>query len=379
MKSVCICGTIQHRNDIVLKLSQEYQIKCYLEHRNIYDKKYFDYKDVYTYEEYGYDAIDYYIIAYEKKEMIDETLEVLKEHNVSRDKVVVYNDFFDTLQLDVLKRYAHENKTFDNIVLGMSHAKSDIKLSMCFDNTFSFAGPSMDLFCHREILRYLNKNYPQQMRMLKNVIIELPYYTFNYDLSSFKKFFLTKMFYFYSFNNYHNYTNCEYINEFSQFEKMFLQNMRSQPYIADENTEYDINTKFVPLKKKIYHLVDMLKVIQNHDKVWEANFDSTKHENIVIFKEIIDLIKEKNPHIKIIIVIAPFNPLFRISHKKTILQKKKEFYNYIKYVEDSVDVVDLFESINSSKYFLDHCHLNKAGAIKWTQILCENIKKILNY
>lgn len=119
----------------------------------------------------------------------------------------------------------------------------------------------------------------------------------------------------------------------------------------------------------------MLKVIQNHDKVWEANFDSTKHENIVIFKEIIDLIKEKNPHIKIIIVIAPFNPLFRISHKKTILQKKKEFYNYIKYVEDSVDVVDLFESINSSKYFLDHCHLNKAGAIKWTQILCENIKK----
>lgn len=283
---------------------------------------------------------------------------------------------FNTLQLDVWRRYASEDRIFNSIILGMSHAKSDIKLSQYFDNAFSFAGPSMDLFCHREIIKFLCKSYSQQMSKLQTVIIELPYYTFNYDLSSFKNFFLTKISYFHTFENYHNYTNKEYIQEFNLFEKMFLRKMESQTYIADENVEYEMNSNSISLKKKIYHLVDMFKVMNLHEKVWESDFISTKQENIEIFKELIDLIKKTNQNIKIVIVVAPFNPLFRISHKSTIIQRKKEFYDCVKIRENSISIIDLFDSMDRSKDFLDHCHLNKAGSIKWTRILNEKMRKI---
>lgn len=371
--TVCICGTIHHRNDAVLKLSGAYTIIGYLEFPQIYKLEFFDYKHVYSYDKcYMYDP-EYYVITYKEQALIDRALIELQNAGINNNSIVIYNQFAETTNLDTLTRYGKENEKFENIVLGMSHAKSDIMLSEFYPNSFSFAAPSMDLFCHYETLQYIADKYPDKVSEIKRIFIELPYYIFNYDLSKFRQFFVTKISYFYRFGSYHNFDDENIIEQYHIFVKLYQDLNFSQGYISEDNPEVNRDSYKFRIKHWIYHLADMGKVIFIHDKVWEKEFVQTKSENIMLWNNILECIKTKFNNPRVYIIVAPFNPLFIKSHKDYINNSKKVFYEVIETKCSSYEVVDLFNSMPSLNCFLDHCHLNKRSAKIWTKYLCDNI------
>ncbi len=372
ISTVSICGTIHYRNELTLRLSNKFRIVAYFEFSDIYDRQMFDYKPVYSYENLKTHKSDYFVIAYDDITLIEKTKNVLKSNGISDSAIVIYKYFANTLNFDVLERFGQENIRFENLIFGMSHAKSDISISCFLPNTFSFAAPSMDMFCHYELLNYISLHYPNSVTAIKNIYIELPYYVFNYDLSKFKDFFLTKISYFDKLGDYHNFDNHSLINEYKVFKEMFVSSSSSQSYLSEENP----CDKRYKIKDKLYHIIDMLKVVGLHDKVWEKDFDETKEENIKIFKELLSLIKRDYDDAHITLIVLPYNPWFRYTHRKCIKRRKLEFYTVVDSYLNELSIIDMFNDVSSTSCFLDHCHLKKEYSTKWTNRLVDRIYQI---
>ena len=156
--TVYICGTIHYRNELVLRLSNRYRIIGYLEFREFYNKCTLDYKPVIEYTRIHEIKCDYFVIAYSDKKLIENAKKKLLAAGINESVIVIYDHFASTIQLNTLLRFTEEGENFENIIFGLSHAKSDIVISDFLPKTFSFAGPSMDLFCHSESLKYIINN-----------------------------------------------------------------------------------------------------------------------------------------------------------------------------------------------------------------------------
>ena len=113
------------------------------------------------------------------------------------------------------------------------------------------------------------------------------------------------------------------------------------------------------------------KIIKKKDNVWNKTYDDTICENEKLFEVLIAFLKEKYAHLKIEVLVMPFNPIFRISNRKQIEKSKKTFYLVMKKL--NVDVIDHFSEIKTSIYFDDHCHLNSKGARRYTKYLLQKI------
>ena len=274
-------------------------------------------------------------------------------------------NFVGGIKVNTLSRYETENHLYTNLILGMSHAKSNIALQEFLPDTFSFAAPSMDIFCHYKTVRWLEEKDVVQLQQVKNIFIELPYYVFNYDLSKFRNFVLSKMLYFYIYGDYHNFNDINKIMQFNNYYKLFCEKTNGQTYIADENI-YGLRTN-KNIKSKLQRLVDLYRVAKLHDKVWEKEFNETINENIELFCKMLQVLRKYNPRVNIIIIIiTPFNSIFIKTHKRVIDKQKDIFYSSIQNI-DGIKIIDLFDSEKNSSLFLDHCHMNKSGSIKWTK------------
>lgn len=364
MYKLVVCGTIDYRNEIVLGISSQYKIEGYIEFGEYWNKDFFDYKRVFRYTDSEISDFDVYVIAYRDSGNIDKAYKELINHNIQEEKIIVYNDFVGTIKVDTLSRYDSERNLYTNIVFGMSHAKSNIALQEFLPDTYSFAAPSMDIFCHYKIASILEETNLDQLKHVKNIFIELPYYAFNYDLSRFQSFILSKMIYFHRYGDFHNYHDEKKIAQYNTYYKVFINEYHSQTYVADENT-YGLREKNSP-RLMIQRIVDLYRVVKLHDKVWEKEFRTTIDENIELFDKMIKIFHKHNPSVNIIVIITPFNPLFIKTHRSVIEKQKKVFYSSIERIE-KIKIVDMFEDKNKISLFLDHCHMNKVGSIKWTK------------
>lgn len=373
MRKLAVCGTIGYRNEIVLGYSSQYVLGGYIEFSEYWNKDYFDYKKVFRYNDSEISAFDVYVIAYRDSGDIEKAYNELIMQGIQEKKIIVYRDFVGTIKVDTLSRYEAENHLYTNLIFGMSHAKSNIALQEFLPDTFSFAAPSMDIFCHNKITSILEEKKCDQLKYVKNIFIELPYYVFNYDLSRFRSFVLSKMLYFHTYGDYHNYNDENKIAQYSNYYKVFCDEDRGQKYIADENT-YGPRVKG-GFKLMMQRIVDLYRIMKLHDKVWEKEFKNTIDENMMLFDALIKKFRNYNTDVNIIVIITSFNPLFIKTHKSVIEKQKNIFYSSIKNIE-GIRIIDLFDGEKKLSLFLDHCHMSKGGSIEWTKnILLPRIMK----
>jgi RNase H-fold protein (predicted Holliday junction resolvase) len=108
-------------------------------------------------------------------------------------------------------------------------------------------------------------------------------------------------------------------------------------------------------------------------KEFHKNFPETREENIKIFREYLQLLKNNN--IKTIVVIPPLSKFYeeRISAKL-----REETLEIIQNAGNEYDFTFLDFSDNTlfdDKYFTDGAHLNEKGAEKFTDIVNQYISE----
>lgn len=94
-------------------------------------------------------------------------------------------------------------------------------------------------------------------------------------------------------------------------------------------------------------------------------YPETISENIEIFRQLIDFIKNIFENSKIVVLVMPFNPLFRYTHKANCIKTKRIFYDVVEKYD--LKVIDDFNLYNSPFLFDDHCHMNVRGGLKYTK------------
>lgn len=283
---------------------------------------------------------------------------------------------------NVLRAYLFENETFhdpldkwndkiyNGIIMGMSHSQCaiDTKKIESF-KMFKMSSPSMDIFLQKEYFYKLSSNY--NLKNLERIVIEIPYYIFNYDLSKFGNFVLTKLYYFQLLDKFHHLEEMNDFNSINEEFKLFSQIVNKEDTVINLQSVSEVKL-YYGLKRVIRRIYHIYKYSKINDKVWNNTYKDTINENINIFHDLIKSIKINCPKAEIILLIMPFNPAFILTHRKQITKNKKLFYSIINNIDATI--IDDFKYFTDSSYFNDHCHMNALGSQKYMKRLNDILK-----
>lgn len=288
----------------------------------------------------------------------------------------------------------HPEQKYDGMILGISHAEVGL-IPRCFDGNFcNLAVTSQDIYFNMKTLEYCLVNYPEKIRNLKYLILDLYDYTyFNYDTSLSKNTLN-----YYSLGGYldaHNFArNKHFHDSFENVKTDILANrfrgmtdsMESlwNELFPDIYTQYDylefpfITTTY--LRTKVIQDKDIEKYYANTSIV-EKIFHDTIQENIQHFYELLDLLYRINSQIKIYLILLPRN--FYAQQKgnalypqytqwkemfETILEEANKTYpfTYLNFKDHEIS--------KEMKYYYDVSHFNYYGAVTFSKLLNSMIK-----
>ena len=253
----------------------------------------------------------------------------------------------------------------------MSHSQVDILTQLLNKKTYKFSLPSMDLFCQLQLLKNILKDGECKANRIKNIILELPYYIFNYDLSKSVRSVKKRLYYFKLFDDYHNYgLNEKEQYVIKQFENFLITFQYGNPEIIRNNMDEPNDKK--GLKQFAYSLIDQKNVMRENNNVWAKKRPNTISDNIKIFNEFIKLLKDTYPNANITAIVCPFNPIFRLKNKRSIHRMKKMYYEEME--KKDISIIDNFELYHNPFLFNDHCHLKLEAAYAYTKYIKEQHK-----
>ena len=374
---IIIIGLADNRKEILSDISEECRIVGYTDIKKYYRPfTSFDYVPYYKIEDIKSNTFDYVVISYKNRNDIQSAKEELKNAGLPTNGIIEYQLFKETLCIDQLKAFSNSDQRFDILLFGMSHSQCSIQPQYFAQRLFKFAAPSMDLFCQEKIVKVLVTKYSENISLVKKIVFELPYYIFNFDLSRFRQFVLNRFYYFHLFSDYHHFgenkTDHELIVHFENFVKVFDRDNRSDKFTLNKDLDTDVSKDIISKAKRFAHEILRLKEIcWFKDDVWFKNYEATKKENLELWNNILRQIRSANPKAEIIVLVCPFDPLFRRLYKKQIEEKKKQFYSLI----GDVEIVDNF-SVNDEYRFADHCHLKTESGIRYTQLIRKQLGDI---
>lgn len=368
VKKIILYGVRSNRLFIEKNLSRNYEIVGYTDSDSRYDElEEYDYKVFYQVKKLKYAEFDYVLIVPQKDNAMNEIFDVLIQNEVDIEKIIKVGDF----ELDFrnpLKEFYNLHRCFDGIVLGMSHAYSGFLTHYFSEKFFKFAAPSMDLYFHLHILKKIFSS--DLSGKIKYIVFELPYYIFNYDLSKCKKIAKIRMNYMDIFNDYHHYGENDDEMRNIRFYKV-LKDM----FGWDEN--YVLSSNNFESNRIALHCNEStnehIKYCRDHS--WYKIEPKTIEENVVIWHNILALIRKRFSEIKIAIVIYPQNPLMIKHHGTTISNMKGIFYEHILDGNDNNILIYDYFSMLPEHSFIDQCHMNTAACIDFSRLLDRKFKK----
>jgi hypothetical protein len=301
-------------------------------------------------ENYKYDFI--FVVEDIDKNKI---LKSIKKYN--KKNIYFFEDYklsviegLDYKILDMLRR----NK-IDGIITGLSYAEVGIKEDIN-DNFINFSFSSQDLYYDFKLIKYLF-NFKQVKDNLKYVIINMGYYSFDYDMTKTNARNRIHRY----INYFEDYHNNESLMELDIIRSFYEKGITFKEYI-------DMNK----LKEETILTLNDSKGIYEAQKNSSMDYEVTRKENEKILEEYIVFLKENS--IVPIIAICPTSKYYRDNfniNKRNIfcniLDRLKYKYNF--------QVVDYFDSdLFEDDDFWDYSHLNGKGAEKFTKILKEEIQ-----
>ncbi|SFD31635.1 hypothetical protein [Ruminococcus albus] len=365
MKKIIICGSNQVYENFFKNIKSDCHLIAYtdISERTI-DSTLFNGTNYLKPNEVEFKEFDYLIVLYKEDEAIKKAL---KQFQFALDRIIVYYWFCEGTFCNAIKKCVECDLNFNGLILGMSHAQNDIQTHLLKKNIYcKTAYPSMDLFCHYMIYYNLVKQIPDKIKELKSVLIELPYYIFNYDLSRSKRTIKKRLYYFYTFNDFHNY-GCnddekEVIIQFNNYLEVFELGL-----VEDEINNFIAKPKRISIKNIIAPMYRQIKNFKEKTGVWDVIREATINENKKIFEELIQCIRVNSPGAEIRVVVCPYNPIFRSIHRNSIEKMKNSFFKTVD--ELNINVEDYFKWSNNPFDFKDHCHLMIDAAYKLTNRL----------
>jgi len=333
---------------------------------------------------------NYIIIA---SDSYDEILRQLLKIGVSESRIICFFRDYPLFEYFNLKMLSFDKKCKDSIevlVTGMSYAANGINTNLLCKKAFSFALGSQDLFFDFNIIKYLFKNRPYVVSKIKYCIIDLCYFSFEYDMSrSGTKSIIFR--YQELLHEKHNYDSIKFEKDYKEYrEKLnlysyLIDRMKYKDYLDDFAPNFNNSATINSNSQKLYteqiaralswiNYQDELQVRAKEQVVKETrkNYPETVDENKKILKDYLELLLMNS--IKPIIVVLPTHKYYYSNYPDFM---KEEFYSIIQEFSSmyKFQFVDYFDyKLFNDNDFCDMVHLNKNGAKKMTDILNNVIK-----
>lgn len=322
---------------------------------------------------------DYVIIATYDVQQSAEIFEMLVGKGIPSDVILEYCNFEKYPVKSAMELFLENgiSSKSSRYVLGMSHAFGGISEYMLAGKVYKLAAPSMDLYYHQKVLHELFSRV--DARTINQIILELPYYIFNYDVSLCKKTFPQRMNFYYFFSDYHHYgEDMEGQHQIAMFEKL-NRLFPIPPYRTIEEIQMGkarnsaIRKQYRKMRcavnKKREHLwteKECEEAIKFKPHVWYQERNMTIKENLLIWEQ---MKKELDSHTGMDwkVVVFPFAPIFIENHREAIWRMRAMFYDNIQLPQEKI--IDCFEYYEDKpEYFSDICHLNEKGCYEFSKV-----------
>lgn len=324
---------------------------------------------------------DYIIIA---SEYFDSISKQLLSLGINKEKILCFYDEYTKFQNFYFKMLLFDkmftNKSIETLITGMSYAECGINADILKSKAFNFGASSQDLFYDYNIVKYLFQSKLENVKNLKYAIIDLCYFSFEYDMSRSRTksniFRYQKL-----IKNIHNWNE----DKFSEEYKKIINRLKVYNDLIDDkkifqNVEYLVDSANKSTKK-INDFVgtnDYFSWINYEEnlngsariqaiKETKKHYPETVKENKYIFAKYLKLLMEND--VQPIVVVLPTHRLYSSNYPQFM---KKSFYDIISEFKSiyNFQFLDYFDSkIFNSDDFMDLVHLNSFGAKKMTEIL----------
>ncbi|MCM1540477.1 MAG: hypothetical protein NC121_04380 [Blautia sp.] len=364
----------------------------YLEEHAIGKKHVFDGTVNISKEELLYIDFNYLIILSQNQERTSEVSQNLFENGIPKGKILEFCCFIKNPLKSPVEVFFEKGKlpNYDRFIFGMSHSYGGLLETELDGNAYKFSAPSMDLYYHNMVVKDICAHY--DMRKVKQIIFELPYYIFNYDISKCRDVFIHRMNYYYYYSDYHHFgVGEEDKRQIDLFDTLNTICCARPLYTqgCDANKDILQRTSWMWLLRKQYLKLryklkrnrghnwtddEKTKIFDFHPHVWYKKHIDTIEENIRIWGSIKELLSQYS-WIDVKVVVFPFCPWFVNAHRFAINDMKKMFYEEIGLPQ--TQVIDCFETFQAKpECFSDECHLNDLGRYEFSKILARRIKHV---
>lgn len=367
-------------NRIRDRLSERYKVIGFMD--SFYQKEFYQYLRVYKIEELPEIDYDYIVINAYNQSSDDEIYHLLSRHGVIKEKIVRYAKYaYRSYEFPVSPKI---NKLMvfrqcgslpkpDGFLIGMSYSELGVDANGLSECIYNFATGAFDLFYHKLMTESL-LSMRTAIKQSRYIIFEMPYFIFNYDLSLCDHgLFQYTMNYISYWKEWHHFPekerNKEFLRGFPVFQDMFLKESQGNPSMV-------LNCRAMS-KTRILEEGDGNDIVSHTIK---KNHSATVDENRDIFRQMMDMLKEKAPHIRIIILICPQPSHIRGFYEAYPLQKQIFWQEMRKAQERYPDIIILDEQelfTGHDEYFADkYGHLNRSGCDAFTKFLDEKLREI---
>lgn len=361
MKNVIIFGTGKSAETLEKLLNSSINVIAYADNNNIkWGKKHND-KIVLNPLELKNIEFDYILIGSQFNERI---YNQLLKYGIHKKKIFQFTKYIINSNdyIDGYKNYIKNNsKEIETLVTGSSYSSFGFNSCIYKKKAINISAPSQDLYYDYNLVKWAIEN--NELKALKEVIIGLSYYCFEYDMS------LSAMkgnVYIYNKNLglSHNLINIDAVtdgvdetieigNEIFNFTKD-----NKVIFTVNENENQSILSTEIG---KAQAELDCRK-----------NYPDTVNENTRILDEYIEFLHKKN--IRPILVVFPTNKYYYNNFSYRIEKEFKTIINFLK-EKYNVEFIDYFRGVEfDDTDFRDVSHLNSKGSEKFTKILNNLIK-----
>lgn len=344
-------------------------------------------------EELHNKRFDYIIVCVKMRKTFEEIKEKLSNLNISKERILSFQNLYYESRVDqVMLKAKIQNKIFDGLIMGISHAAYAINPKYLKGNWANVAVPSEDIINHNFIFDKLISNYYKQISNVKRIIIDL------YDYSV-MNFITNNSRYKIEFYSSYCGDGIEYQEEFEDLEnKIRNENSYSSNYARDyrelRQKIFDDEKVFIkyannniniptPINYFFKECVCCENEIEVLDKGIEFIPKIQHDDNIFVNTEqlsiLIDKIYKFNSNVKLYFVLIPRIAeiekkldLEMINYKKTLFKVVENLTK--KYPK--IKVLD-YKGINEiSLYTEGYCsvgHMNIKGQKAFTEKLNKDI------
>jgi len=174
------------RLEIEYLLDDSYEVAAYTDYD--YDLQYFGNRQFIRPENLAHELdFDYIIIASYDDDFISSVSARLKQDGICANKIIqpYFFTFKDRrLNQNILDNFKRSQLEFSGIIMGNSYALRGIEEEFLTGCWYNMGWHGLDLYYCYKLLLALYTRQASRMNLIKKILLVMPYYFFNYDMSN---------------------------------------------------------------------------------------------------------------------------------------------------------------------------------------------------